>query len=440
MELEIRLSDIESLSSFGSSLQPFWLHSEEQLKRLEASINEEICKIHKSAKFNGIKEKDIPSFIEEDKFQGNTRHESVVDGTGDKVISSCSYTAEVVPKNSDAKIGAVAVENVPPFGSLTDDVGNGSIGAAFPDESTPKIILEAGEDVDMDVDMEVEDASAGNTAIVDGSSTNEFVPTEQSVHPHPRAAYTDMMSGNLSMLPPSDEEWIPPPPPDNDQVHPPLPDEPPPPEPSYPPPSYAETGQPAPYPEHYNFSYADSNFQYYGHVVSEVSSNSLYAVPQAPIYYGGVPSTFAESAQLTVNPIVPVAYHEFQDGIVPPAPMGSTAHSSHLHGVSAPVIYDSTASDHVGSLNSGVTDCNSLPTGYDNGSMIAGSDSDTGMVPLDVPSTTSTIQAPATISTKRSVQELFADAVSCTASVPVASAVTKVQSKGKNVMGHINWL
>ncbi|KAJ0508590.1 putative WW domain-containing protein [Helianthus annuus] len=43
-ELDIRLADIKSLVPYGSSLLPFWLHSENQLKNLESSINNEVLK------------------------------------------------------------------------------------------------------------------------------------------------------------------------------------------------------------------------------------------------------------------------------------------------------------------------------------------------------------------------------------------------------------
>ncbi|KAI3510191.1 hypothetical protein L1887_25722 [Cichorium endivia] len=42
IEVDVRLADIKSLVPYGSSLLPFWLHSENQLRKLEASINNEI--------------------------------------------------------------------------------------------------------------------------------------------------------------------------------------------------------------------------------------------------------------------------------------------------------------------------------------------------------------------------------------------------------------
>ncbi|GLT79555.1 hypothetical protein SLA2020_510380 [Shorea laevis] len=48
LEVEIRLSDIKSLLSHGSSRLPFWVHSERQLKRLEDAINNKIYQFAKS--------------------------------------------------------------------------------------------------------------------------------------------------------------------------------------------------------------------------------------------------------------------------------------------------------------------------------------------------------------------------------------------------------
>ncbi|XP_023728363.1 uncharacterized protein LOC111876068 isoform X1 [Lactuca sativa] len=42
IELDVRLADIKSLVPYGSSLLPFWLHSENHLRKLESAINNEI--------------------------------------------------------------------------------------------------------------------------------------------------------------------------------------------------------------------------------------------------------------------------------------------------------------------------------------------------------------------------------------------------------------
>src|SRR4051812_76422 len=42
LEIEIRLSDFKSLASYGSSLLPFWVHSDRKIKVLESLINDEL--------------------------------------------------------------------------------------------------------------------------------------------------------------------------------------------------------------------------------------------------------------------------------------------------------------------------------------------------------------------------------------------------------------
>ncbi|PQQ20333.1 uncharacterized protein Pyn_16907 [Prunus yedoensis var. nudiflora] len=54
LEVEIRLFDFQSLLSYGSSLLPFWMHSERQLKRVESAINDEMSKISKSVQMDEV--------------------------------------------------------------------------------------------------------------------------------------------------------------------------------------------------------------------------------------------------------------------------------------------------------------------------------------------------------------------------------------------------
>lgn len=45
LEIEIRLSDFKPLASHGSSLLPFWVHSDRKIKVLESLINDELLQI-----------------------------------------------------------------------------------------------------------------------------------------------------------------------------------------------------------------------------------------------------------------------------------------------------------------------------------------------------------------------------------------------------------
>lgn len=444
LEVEIRLSDIKSLLSFGSLLLPFWVHSENQLKYLESFINDEACKIANSAQIDKVETNDISLLREEEKLYGSSRHESEVDGTGNNVFFSTSENSNVsttsvdmvivIPKDPDAKASAANYEHVSSLGSPTTKIEMLSSeqvsGAACPYES------KVGEDVDMDVDMEVEDAnSAGNADTADVTGAKEFSPPEQPNHPNPPAAHTSTVIDDSFPVPPPDEEWIPPPPPDNEQVPPPPPDDPP--EPLYPPSqSYPATGQP-PYVEQYNLSYPNSGYEYYGHAVAEVPSGNFYghangcqvAIPQAPIYYGAVPHTYTETAQAIVNHAEPVPYYEIQDGTLRPAPIVSSVEAPQFHTQAAPVSYDTFAPEQSGFVGSSVeAGHNSLSTTGDDNSAVGG---ETERAPMDVLSSTATIQASATVSMKESVPVQQSNAGSSAATVTGTSTVTKLHSKGK---------
>lgn len=56
IEVDVRLADIKSLVPYGSSLLPFWLHSENQLRKLEASINNEILQHSQLSQFPNVVE------------------------------------------------------------------------------------------------------------------------------------------------------------------------------------------------------------------------------------------------------------------------------------------------------------------------------------------------------------------------------------------------
>ncbi|EXB97659.1 hypothetical protein L484_020209 [Morus notabilis] len=204
LEVEIRLSDIRTLSSFGSSLHQFWVHSERQLKQLEDAINVEIYKIAESTVLG-------------DKLQESKVHESEPYGTGKIALFPLSENIHFTPVNAS------------PYMYVESSYGDQVNGAARPDELIPKHESNSVEDVDMDVDMEVEDAtSAGDTAIVDESRLKEFAAPEQSNQPIQPAGHTSIDSQEaFAAPPPPDEEWIPSPPPDNEQIPPPPPDEPP---------------------------------------------------------------------------------------------------------------------------------------------------------------------------------------------------------------------
>ncbi|GAU47876.1 hypothetical protein TSUD_404480 [Trifolium subterraneum] len=143
-------------------------------------------------------------------------------------------------------------------------------------------------------------------------------PNDTKVHSHEEDAFV--------VPPPPDDEWIPPPPPDNEQMPPPPPpgDDQMPPLPPGDPlatcyhviPSYTETGQPLSYAQ-YNPSYLGASSEYYGQTAVEVPPSNVYGqipMPPAQLYYSAVPNIYSESSQVMINPADPAAYYEAQDG------------------------------------------------------------------------------------------------------------------------------
>ncbi|XP_042951971.1 uncharacterized protein LOC122289100 isoform X1 [Carya illinoinensis] len=431
LEVEIRLSDLKSLSYYGSSLLPFWTYTEKQLKRIESGINDEISKIAESAHMDEVEGTRVSTFNGKGELQETMRLESEANGTETKGVLSASVdTSMIVQKDFHGKAPHVNAEDISssPTRGLRNDAGVSEVvnEAELGDESNHKHGFNGAEDVDMDVDMEVEDAtSSGNTALN---------PTQLNL---PADCPFLVPEDGFTVPPPPDEEWIPPPPPDNEHIPPPPPDEPPePPEPSYPPPlPYMETGHPLTYTEQYNLSYPVSSFEYHGHTVAEMPSSNLYghaegsqvAVPHAPIYYNTVPSTFTNIASDLVNPVQPIVYYEVQDGTVPAVPVVSGVESSGFQSEPAPVSYDTFSAEQVAPVNSFVgVGHNSLLNVNAN---ISGGGGETDKASIEVPSTSATVQAPSTISVKDNFPVPPTDSISA-AVVTATSLGTKVQSKG----------
>lgn len=358
MEIEVRLFDIRALMSYGSSLLPFWEYSEKRLKQLELAMNDEISH---AAKTTALSETSTDSAVKgEDKLMESLKHGNQTDEP--LKGAACSSEPSVVSPNAstpffqnyspnEAPNNDVNAECVPPsvysIAHLDDPVGvNGEeiCNGNGLGEFVPKPGLNAGEDEDMDVDMEVDDAiPASNTIYEDTLHTGAFaLPQESAVHPNPPIGYSGLISEDVSIVPPPpDDEWIPPPPPENELVPPPPPDEP---EPSCPlPPTYSDALPPS-YAEPYKLSYPDSNFDYYGQTITEVTSSNIYghhvAVLHQPAYYEVIPSTYANAAPTLVNPI----------GNVVPIPLVAGAESSAYQSKSGTEAYSGLPTRQIGSF------------------------------------------------------------------------------------------
>lgn len=439
LEVEIRLSDIKSLLPFGSSLLPFWVHCERHLKELEGAIDNEVSQLFKSADSTEIHEAEAPHNSWES--EGN---EIDADGNEKKVVSSSFdlpsadvYVTESQKdsKNEVANNDVLQAEHVSVIDYPTAHSGSGVGGSsgvhgvAQPTELTSNVVLHGGEDVDMDVDMEVEDATPENATItIDSLAAKYCAPEEQTIQPNPPAEHESFVPPEaFGVPPPPDDDWIPPPPPDNESFPPPPPDDPP--ELSYPPPpTYFETVQPLSYTEQYNLSYPASNFEYYGQSTTEFPANNVYghtegfqvAVSHPPLYYEALPSTYSVAAPVVVNPVEPVVYCDVQDGAVLPGPAVSGAQSLVSHGISS---HEVLGSDQIRSVESHTEAHSTSLLNAEVGVSVS-----TDIASLEVPFTPATIQAPATVSAVESAPGLSTTAVT-TATAVAKSTATNVQSK-----------
>ncbi|KAL4281627.1 hypothetical protein GQ457_03G023120 [Hibiscus cannabinus] len=436
LEVEIRLSDIKSLLSYASSLSPFWTHCERQLKRLEGVINDKIYQLAKSAIMDEAEEAP-DSFEEKLNIKEVSYNEVKADGAL-KTIASAPNTSDVSINASVLTVGSSDVNNqvpsinaahmigVPSFGSPTEhcehDVEEGELvdGGTLSGENS-KTGVHTQEDDDMDVDMEVEDVIPPSTGAFRDVPPN---PLEQLT---PSADYS-------AVLPPPNEEWIPPPPdteqippppPDNDEVPPPPPDEPP--EHTYPlAPSHTETA-PLTYANQYNLAYSDPSYQYYGHAVNQIPVGGFYghadgsqiAVPQASLYYQPVllPNTYSENASVSVNSVEPVMFYDRRASSVP---IAVSTESFQLH-------------SEVGTISSNTIASNQVGFGGDIALAEPGLRADdptvnekTDVASVGSSSTFATFEAPATVSVKESSA---AAAAAASVAAATSSSTLKVQSK-----------
>lgn len=316
----MRLADIKSLVPYGSSLLPFWLHSENQLKKLETAVNNEALKHSQSAnscEINESENKSQENICETTANEKNPASTSLeFDGSDHATI--CKEVVEA----DETEIQLDNFSNVPPC---------------------------SAEDVDMDVEMEVENELGVHNG------------PDHSIPPIPHEQHDSRESKEEFDIPqPPNEEWIPPPPPDDEPLPPPPPDEPPESAVTLPP-SELHTAQPYTYGEQYSYTYPGSGFEYYGQtnsLTTEVPSNGYYvdangcqvAAPLPTLYYAAVPNLYPDPT-LVVNPSEPATYYTLQKGIasdqtepsteVPSISASTVKRSASL--VSAPVVATTVA-------------------------------------------------------------------------------------------------
>lgn len=309
-EIETRLADMKSLASCGSSLLPFWLHSQKQFQKLEIEVRDAVQSLESGQPREVGAEKESHENIC-NVSETNPIEKNAVCSSGDSGVPDSSETTKLQKNEMEVcSRGALSTEFVSSNGCLTTytdfNLGgkaevDGTVGHS---EATPKSLLHCAEEMDMDIDMEVEDA---NPTVPDPSGAPHHIPLEES------AAAREM----FSVPPPPEEDWIPPPPPDTEPFPPPPPDEPP--EILYSQASDVGSVQSFSYAEQY-MSYNGPIYGYYAQANTDLPSSNLYVSAEAsqptlshPALYfepmpNGYPSTLA-----TVNPVEPSVYYTLQD-------------------------------------------------------------------------------------------------------------------------------
>ncbi|XP_074303407.1 uncharacterized protein LOC141637903 isoform X2 [Silene latifolia] len=319
-EIEVRLSDIRALLPYGSSLLPFWVHTERQLNQLANSVNSEIGK--ENNKING-------SYINSSKETHVLRK-----GTGDDTKADTTLTklspeiSSGITNEDDTSVGTLKSSLDKEFNGSSFNVAKTSMpdpiihphfdmeggtkvcATDLHENSSSKLDSQAVEDVDMDIDMEVEADTGGPL-----EDPSKLVQPSTSIIGESLVPYSESF-----IPPPPDEEWIPPPPPDDEGIPPPPPDEPPESLCPLPPPSELE-GVQAIYGQQYNMNYADSNVNYYENGSTMASGSSFYEHDSSHIAAVSLPVCFATNQQ-------PIALPNPADTAVYYGPLADTIGSS----------------------------------------------------------------------------------------------------------------
>ncbi|EEC80443.1 hypothetical protein OsI_22639 [Oryza sativa Indica Group] len=204
-EIEIRISDCNALSSYGSSLLPLWLHAEVHLKQLEFSVS----------KLETSYSTTEPRHPEKADTEHKTPNEAEVmmpPSNGEGLKSEVS-TDVMMDGN---------VKNEEPFSTSSIQKSEEN------DTTTVPSKIESDNDEDMDVDMEVDDDNVEEHKHSNSTPIKEYPPSEQVQSPALLS-----LDGSAAPLedsdippPPPEDEWIPPPPPENEPAPPPPPEEP----------------------------------------------------------------------------------------------------------------------------------------------------------------------------------------------------------------------
>ncbi|KAH0459693.1 hypothetical protein IEQ34_012507 [Dendrobium chrysotoxum] len=340
-EIAIRLSDCRALSSYGSSLLPFWWHTEVQLKQIESAIdNIEASVPVQTEKFSDLKARQMAP-LEGSYSEVTEEHKIIVTSefVNDMTKNENASTEMASPITDFKSQGSEHQPEIVPEVNLLPDSSN----------SAPSLVDNTEED--MDVEMEVDEE-------IPYSPTSITVcpnPSEQFIQTNLPSSQCPSTLPNESNVPPPEEEWIPPPPPEVEPLPPPPPPEgesdPHPEEPSaHFPPSYTETAS-YPFPDQYNVGYHIPAYGFYTTTGSEVSNGNYYGIvggsqlieSETPGYYEPLaPSVLPEVAS-SVTPVGSETYYDVANVSISSGPVLSSIGASAFYVESSAVNYQDMA-------------------------------------------------------------------------------------------------
>ncbi|PUZ61042.1 hypothetical protein GQ55_4G238000 [Panicum hallii var. hallii] len=340
-EIEIRISDCNALSSYGSSLLPLWLHAEVHLKQLDSSVS----KLEMSYRVD-TEPRDSKTEVAEHKAPNEA--DMLAPSNGEALKSELSA-------------GITIDENV-----KIEKPASTSSAQSSQDKDAPAVTskVESDNDEDMDVEMEVDEDSVEEQVHCSSVPNKEHPPSEQvsSADLPPLEGPTPPEDNDVPP-PPPEEEWIPPPPPDNEPAPPAPPEEP---AASY---IHADTIS-QPYIAQANVGYTLSGMEYYATVGTEGTHASYYMQVTEPhllqaqqhSYYAPV-SASCISVPVDGTSIAPESYYTYPS--VSTAASGIAAEHSGYYASSTSAIPSSAADIKTGSAPLVSANINLDPKGPD---------------------------------------------------------------------------
>ncbi|KAF9608072.1 hypothetical protein IFM89_005987 [Coptis chinensis] len=400
-EIEIRLSDFNSLLAYGSSLLPFWIHSEEKLKVLELAINDHVSRLSEPRQAT-----EVSLYRGDSILKPSTLGDSELTIRDEEVFPTFQNSHS--SPNVDTRVTQAEAEDKSNLNDVNDTQILSSVSLSGPlgdvAKQHVKEVNETGlksapptvEDEDMDVDMEVDDEpTTSNQRSSDALGTESCSPPQHFIQPDPPDNWaTSVLEKEYDVPPLPDEDWIPPPPPDSEPIPPPPPDDPP--APTYTPqPPYTEVVPHIPYTEQY-ISYPVAGPEYYGSMITEVPNSIYYtqSVDSQPAqYFDMVPTTYSETTSVIVNPINPLVYYNLPEGTVPPGSTVNCFESSAFYNESGPVVYHDPTADQTSTLKSLEESESSILPNLKGHSDALAVRHETEVLPAQIPPPSTTIQA-----------------------------------------------